>query len=157
MRFAPLEVENGLVFVMLWTVKVVSKSKKIKGSIHFLTNIRRFSAKKCLSSVHSAKMDPILENYRRHLFFLFSHTVTPFGSRIVVKRLHSIPYRTVEADFRFFSWFSSSGGPRQPKSHLRSKNQKLIILNAFNTLFINLFSLYTCTYIDLILTPYCTV
>ena len=45
MRFAPLEVENGLVFVILWTAKVVNKTKKSMDPLIFWPISQAFQPK----------------------------------------------------------------------------------------------------------------
>ena len=51
MRFAPLKVVNGYVFVILWTVKVINQNEKINGSIGFLSKNHWFWSQKCLQRV----------------------------------------------------------------------------------------------------------
>ena len=45
MRFVPLEVENGLVFVILWTAKVVNKTKKSMDPLIFWPISQAFQPK----------------------------------------------------------------------------------------------------------------
>ena len=47
MRFAPLEIKNGWVFVILWTAKVIKQTEKINGSIDFLSKNHRLYSPKC--------------------------------------------------------------------------------------------------------------